>query len=296
MPPHQSKSTISWKKSPEVHFKVTDSTNEQAKRWLKAYTPAEGTLIRADHQTGGKGQRGRNWHDLPGGSLLVSIILYPDFILPEKHFMLNVACSVAVMDMIEKVLPAEHHHEFALKWPNDIYRNSRKLGGILNEASIQEGRFSWCVCGLGLNVLSGSDDSYVNLQHSLNGHQSVSANEKAEGNFDKNAGLTEEKKLPAFLWEGDESNDAITVARLSKMFRECFFKRYEELRSGFYDGMLLRYEEYLKGFKSSFWVFDGEKSLGKGKVLGVKKNGELEVETDNGIEVLKWGQHQIMFN
>jgi BirA family biotin operon repressor/biotin-[acetyl-CoA-carboxylase] ligase len=119
---------------PRVHHRLTDSTNERA-RQLAALGAPHGTLVTADEQTAGRGRQGREWVAAPGASLLVSLVLR------EPGEALPLAAAVAVCE----ALPVEA----AIKWPNDIWIDRRKVAGILVEARPQEG---WAVLGIGVNV------------------------------------------------------------------------------------------------------------------------------------------------
>ena len=119
---------------PRVHHRLTDSTNERA-RGLASLGAPHGTLVTADEQTAGRGRQGREWVAAPGASLLLSLIIRsPTDALP-------LAAAVAVCE----ALPVEA----AIKWPNDIWVERRKVAGILVEARPQEG---WAVLGIGVNV------------------------------------------------------------------------------------------------------------------------------------------------
>ena len=119
---------------PRAHHRLTDSTNERARELASRGAP-HGTLITADEQTAGRGRQGREWVAAPGASLLLSLVLRsPTDALP-------LAAAVAVCE----ALPVEA----AIKWPNDIWVDRRKVAGILVEARPQEG---WAVVGVGVNV------------------------------------------------------------------------------------------------------------------------------------------------
>ena len=129
--------------SPRVHHRLTDSTNERAKRLAAAGAP-HGTLVTADEQSAGRGRQGRVWTAPPRSAVLMSVLLRD---LDERHALLPLAAAVAVCEAI----PAEA----AIKWPNDVWVNRRKVAGILVEGRPQEG---WAVLGIGLNVLVEPDD------------------------------------------------------------------------------------------------------------------------------------------
>ncbi|HEV2873907.1 MAG TPA: biotin--[acetyl-CoA-carboxylase] ligase, partial [Thermoleophilaceae bacterium] len=93
------------------------------------------TLVTANEQTAGRGRQGREWTAAPGTSLLLSLVLH------EPSEALPLAAAVAVCEAVPV--------EAAIKWPNDIWVDRRKLAGILVEARPQEG---WAVLGVGVNV------------------------------------------------------------------------------------------------------------------------------------------------
>ncbi len=126
--------------SPRVHFRQTDSTNERA-RILAGRGAPHGTLVTATEQSAGRGRQGRRWSAPPGRALLCSLVIRdPPRLLP-------LATGAAVADVIGT--PAR------IKWPNDLLRDGRKLGGILVEGRPQE---HWAVVGIGLNVALRDED------------------------------------------------------------------------------------------------------------------------------------------
>jgi BirA family biotin operon repressor/biotin-[acetyl-CoA-carboxylase] ligase len=120
--------------SPRVHHRLTDSTNERAKQLAAAGAP-HGTLVTADEQTAGRGRQGRAWTAPPRSAVLMSVVLRE---LDER---LPLTAAVALCE----ALPVEA----AIKWPNDVWIEGRKVAGILVEGRPQEG---WAVLGLGVNV------------------------------------------------------------------------------------------------------------------------------------------------
>ena len=123
--------------TPRVHHRTTDSTNEHAKELAAAGAP-HGTLVTADEQTAGRGRQGRTWTAPSRSAVLMSLVLRD---LDERHALLPLAAAVAVCDAV----PAD----CAIKWPNDVWLDGRKLAGILVEGRPQAG---WAVLGIGLNV------------------------------------------------------------------------------------------------------------------------------------------------
>jgi BirA family transcriptional regulator, biotin operon repressor / biotin---[acetyl-CoA-carboxylase] ligase len=127
---------------PHRHFRVTDSTNARARELVEAGAPG-GTVVTADEQTAGRGRQGRTWTAPPGKALLYSAVLRP---LDERHLLLPLAVPLAVCEGAEEMQPGI---ECAIKWPNDVWIDERKLAGVLIEAKPQDG---WAVIGVGLNL------------------------------------------------------------------------------------------------------------------------------------------------
>jgi BirA family transcriptional regulator, biotin operon repressor / biotin---[acetyl-CoA-carboxylase] ligase len=120
--------------TPRAHWRLTDSTNERAKELAAGGAP-HGTLVTADEQSAGRGRQGRVWTAPPRSAVLMSLVVR------EPREMLPLTAAVAVCD----ALPVD----CAIKWPNDVWLDRRKLAGILVEGRPQQG---WAVLGVGLNV------------------------------------------------------------------------------------------------------------------------------------------------
>jgi BirA family transcriptional regulator, biotin operon repressor / biotin---[acetyl-CoA-carboxylase] ligase len=129
---------------------VTGSTNDDAKAAAHGGI-ASGSAFVADAQTAGRGRLGRTWHSPAGENLYVSFVLRPDLpaaIVPNVTLAAGLAIADAIAPLI--TLPVQ------LKWPNDVFVSDRKIAGVLCEAAVAEGRTSFVVVGIGLNVRSAS--------------------------------------------------------------------------------------------------------------------------------------------
>jgi BirA family biotin operon repressor/biotin-[acetyl-CoA-carboxylase] ligase len=132
--------------SPHHHLELTDSTNLRAKQ-LAADGAPSGTVVTAAEQTSGRGRGDRVWSAPAGAALLYSAILRP---LDLGHLLLPLAVPVAVCDACEAVAPVRCE----IKWPNDVWLDERKLGGVLIEARPPE----WAVIGVGINLAIAADE------------------------------------------------------------------------------------------------------------------------------------------
>ena len=131
---------------PLRYLATTDSTNEQALRWLADGAP-EGALVVADHQTAGRGRRGRTWEAPPGSALLFSLVVRPRGRARITE-LLTTALGVSCARGIEETCGLE----IGLKWPNDLVIGDDKLGGILVESRVTAGSVEGAVAGIGINV------------------------------------------------------------------------------------------------------------------------------------------------
>lgn len=116
-----------------------DSSNSELMRRARA-GQHEATLLVAERQTAGRGRQGRVWQSQPGDSLTFSISLP---LAPQNWSGLSLAVGLSLAESL--------HPGVGLKWPNDLWFQDRKLGGILVEAASMGGR-SQVVVGVGLNI------------------------------------------------------------------------------------------------------------------------------------------------
>jgi BirA family biotin operon repressor/biotin-[acetyl-CoA-carboxylase] ligase len=130
------------------------STNDLA-RTLALQGAAHGTAVVAGEQTRGRGTKGRVWHSPAGLGLYVSFILRGPGggAVPFPH-LIPLAAGLAAADAVREAGGIET----ALKWPNDILHDGKKLGGILSEAVSGAAGGDFAVVGIGLNAGHGPDD------------------------------------------------------------------------------------------------------------------------------------------
>jgi BirA family biotin operon repressor/biotin-[acetyl-CoA-carboxylase] ligase len=129
-----------------VHHRRTDSTNARGRELAAAGAP-HGTVVTAGEQTAGRGRQGRTWTAPPGRALLASLLLR------DWPRLLPLAAALAVADVAGD--------RAAIKWPNDVQLDWRKVAGILVEGRPQEG---WMVLGIGLNVALRPEDLPAELR------------------------------------------------------------------------------------------------------------------------------------
>ncbi len=132
-----------------LYYPSVTSTNEVAKQQAQQRAE-EGTVVIADEQTAGKGRLKRNWLT-PGGNIALSVILHPELSALPSMIML---ASLAVVRAIEAAAGLKS----AIKWPNDVLINGKKVCGILIENDLRGDTVNYSVIGIGINVdLKGGD-------------------------------------------------------------------------------------------------------------------------------------------
>lgn len=123
-----------------------DSTNLYAKKWAMQGA-ANGAVVVADMQTGGRGRLGRAWCSPSGTGLWMSLVLRP-LITPDKAPQITLATAVGVAAALRDL-----GYDAGIKWPNDIYINGRKICGMLTEMHASMESVEWVVVGIGINCL-----------------------------------------------------------------------------------------------------------------------------------------------
>ncbi|MBP5771806.1 MAG: biotin--[acetyl-CoA-carboxylase] ligase [Bacteroidaceae bacterium] len=116
--------------------------------------PADITLVTAEHQTAGRGQRGNTWVSEAGKNLLFSLLVRPTE-LPAAHaFSLSEAIALSIREALLLTMNEDGDPKGGLtvKWPNDIYVDDQKIAGILIENGIHGHHIEHSIIGCGVNV------------------------------------------------------------------------------------------------------------------------------------------------
>src|SRR5919199_789004 len=133
------------------YFEAVDSTQDEARLAARRGAPNRSLFV-ADFQRSGRGRRGRTWLAPPGAALLVWMLFRETNPAPSPFRWTSLA-SVALAESIERLLRLRP----AIKWPNDLMLQSRKLAGILAETS-WDGQHLVAVVGVGVNVNTRAAD------------------------------------------------------------------------------------------------------------------------------------------
>jgi BirA family transcriptional regulator, biotin operon repressor / biotin---[acetyl-CoA-carboxylase] ligase len=130
-----------------IHYHDSVASTQSLLWALGLEGACEGAVVLAETQKKGKGRMQRQWVS-PRGGIYFSLLLKPNFFsvkeAPQIALMIGLACVKALKQITEI--------EAKLKWPNDIYVNGNKFGGILCEINAEIDRINFIVVGVGLNI------------------------------------------------------------------------------------------------------------------------------------------------
>ncbi|WP_347157744.1 biotin--[acetyl-CoA-carboxylase] ligase [Pontibacter chitinilyticus] len=219
---------------------VCESTNTEAQQLLSKNEATEGCLVLTAQQTKGRGQRGNTWEAAPGKNITLSVVLAPAFLAVRQQFFLNMAVSLAVLDLVRGLGLTQAQ----IKWPNDLYFEDKKIGGILIENTINSYTLQHSIVGIGLNVnqLQFQFPTATSLAASL----------------------------------GYELEVEVLVVRLMELLE----KRYLELRTGKTAKLKYEYLQALYRYQQTHpFLIDGQQMLGQ--IVGVGEDGRLALELDH---------------
>jgi BirA family biotin operon repressor/biotin-[acetyl-CoA-carboxylase] ligase len=227
---------------PLIRLEQVDSTNVYAGQLIKNGHAKEGTVILAEYQTHGKGQRGNSWESEKGKNLIFSIILMPEWLEAGRQFLLLMSVSLGMIELL-----IEEGLKPCIKWPNDIYVSKRKIGGILIEHSLKGQTLTTSVIGIGLNV---------NQQHfALAGIQATSLALELNRKVDRDKLLRQALK------------------HLGRWIGCLYDGKYDLIRSS--------YLRHLMNF-GEWASYADARGVFKGRITGVQESGELAMEDQKG--------------
>ncbi len=233
-------------------FEVIGSTNTTAMQMAEEGAP-HGTLVVADRQDSGKGRRGRSWVMPAGIAIAMSIVLKPEELLPGNAPMLTLVSALAVARAIRE----QTGLEAAIKWPNDIVIDGKKVCGMLTEMSTQIDYINHIVVGIGINV-----------------HNEQFPEELID------------RATSLYLASGKHFSRAVLVEAVCENFEHYYeiFMRTQEL-----SGLQAEYDSWMVNKDRQVRILDPQGEY-EGKALGITERGELLVETPEGVRKVDSGE------
>ncbi|WP_339835378.1 biotin--[acetyl-CoA-carboxylase] ligase [uncultured Flavobacterium sp.] len=131
-----------------IKLNATNSTNDYLKDLMRKQFVDNFTIVVANSQQKGRGQRDAEWFSEAGKNLTFSILVRDLIMSPTELFTLNIAVALSVLETLNQLTSKK----CAVKWPNDIMADNKKIAGILIENAIQQNGEIYSVIGIGFNV------------------------------------------------------------------------------------------------------------------------------------------------
>ncbi|MBN2527870.1 MAG: biotin--[acetyl-CoA-carboxylase] ligase [Deltaproteobacteria bacterium] len=128
-------------------FDEIDSTSTLLMNRMTHGSPVGATVIAA-RQTGGRGRSGNSWYSTHHLNLYISYAIRIEGDIVRRLPLVPLAAGIAAYE----ALGAQEIHNVLLKWPNDLMKNGKKIGGILCETPGIEGDGATAVVGMGINI------------------------------------------------------------------------------------------------------------------------------------------------
>lgn len=239
----ESRIQTDWAGKKVVYFPQTDSTNLQAKTAGEQGSP-HGTLFVADRQTAGRGRRGRGWESPAGENVYMTLLLRPEF-SPAKASMLTLVMALSAAEGIQQACGIQP----AIKWPNDLVVNGKKICGILTEMNAEVDYIHYVVIGIGINVNQAEFPEEI---------QETAASLKNEAGIDMDRGEIVARILEKFEKNYEIFIETEDLSRLQEDYNQRLINRDQDIK-----------------------VLDPKEAY-TAHARGINERGELVVETSDG--------------
>jgi BirA family biotin operon repressor/biotin-[acetyl-CoA-carboxylase] ligase len=213
-----------------------DSTNNYAMALIQQGERDTIKPVFAMEQTQGKGRRGKHWKSNKGANIMMSIPIEMQWLPLSQQFQLSAAIALSCHDLFLKYRVSN----VFIKWPNDIFINDSKAGGILIENVIKGTLWQWSVIGIGLNINQEKFEDFNLKATSL--------------------------KLA--------TGETYDVLKLAEELVSTVLKRVNELKSGKFEKMLEEYNQHLFARNKIIKLKKGN-IVFETKIAGVSSSGQL---------------------
>lgn len=228
-------------------FEQLDSTNEYLLTHYREL--ANGTLCLAESQTAGRGRRGRQWYSPESENLYFSMLWHYDLAQLSQISSLSLVVALTIAEAFEEL----DVDDIQIKWPNDIYYQGKKMGGILIESRMDNSHL-YLVIGIGLNLgMSKIDDNVVTQPWA----------DLADYQFDRN----------------------LIAAKLAHLLQNMLvaFPHTE------FDEYLPRWQKFDLYYKKPVKLLTEQGDI-RGISLGINEQGELLLQQENGVQAFAIGE------
>jgi len=130
-----------------IHLERVDSTNNYIANLISKKEILDGTVVLADEQSCGRGQRGNLWLSEAGVNLLFSTYIESVILSVSEQFFLTKMVALSIVNFLN-----DKGVKSIIKWPNDILVQNKKIAGVLIENQVSGHFLKSSVIGIGLNV------------------------------------------------------------------------------------------------------------------------------------------------
>lgn len=240
----------------EIYDQIESTNNYLVK--LAQERSASGIVCLAEYQSAGRGRRGRTWVS-PFGSNIYLSVLWQFQNGPAAISGLSLAAGIAIIRALKKL----YIKGIGLKWPNDIYWQEKKLGGILIEVSGETDGPCVAVIGIGLNV-------FISEQQALGIDQDWT-------------------DLTQIMGQSGFSRNELAASLLNELLPVIAHFENEKIQS-----YLDQWREYDCMYGKSVTLSLGEKTF-TGVVMGVDDNGLLLLKQPDGVTQV-FASGEVSFN
>ena len=274
-------------------FQELGSTNDYLVDLVRSIRPevSKDNLARlvvvSDYQSKGRGRMNRKWLAPPGRCLLVSILV-PTITIPDNPFLVVFATALAVADACMEL--AQMHVDIV--WPNDLYVEDKKLGGVLTE--IVDGG-SHLVVGVGLNVTwpAIAEDGIITRKGIGNESEDDGLIDTSMSNSPKDESMRHSSNTATSILL--ESGRLVDRRHLLERLLIGLDRHLEEatMPNGIADLVKEYRERCITLGKSVSVVLAGGRII-QGTAIAVDSNGRLSVESESGIKVFSAGDVRII--
>lgn len=226
-----------------IELSEVNSTNAYLSDLLKKGGVSENTVVYTHSQTKGKGMGNNKWESEDDKNALFSICLSTE-VKTEEIFKVSLATSLAIYEYLNSKGVFTN-----VKWPNDIYYQKKKLGGILIENKLDGDVVKNTIIGIGLNL---------NQEHFSN-------------------------KLPNPISLKNITGNDYDIFEVIKDISEAVEKKLDEIKDQDFAEIRLEYLFKLYGFgKILMWKFKGIDTDIAGTIIDVKPNGKIVIQAVSG--------------
>ncbi len=226
-----------------IKLDTIDSTNSFLKEMSGNMSVENFTVVMAQQQTAGRGQMNTQWDSEVGKNLTFSVFFgFGDLSITNQKF-LNFSIALGIYQFLKRIGISN----LAIKWPNDILAEGKKICGVLIENSLKGTKIVSSVIGIGVNV-----------------HQDFKNNENVNAVSIKDI-LNKEFDLENLLNQ--------LIDQIKFYINQLEEKKYSVLEKSYLEVL------YKKGLPSMFKTSND--TLFMGKIIGVSSQGKLQIETDD---------------